>query len=365
MSKKFLAIVLVLTSCFKKNNTNESADNLEFTYTFDTVSIKSEPHLFNLSHGIPMVKLSQDEHYLYFFDDYNLGLEKINLDKNEFELSIPLEKEGPKGIGATFDYVPDDNGTIQLLTLKNLLSIDEQGILINSHPSFLENFDLKKESRFLQGAKISDDSQFIYGLASSLNQKQTLRWFNLKDNAFNEVFLDSMAYRKSLEIDLGRLKLSGMQEAAYFDSQIFVYHDDGIDFYVLDPISLNLKFHDFKPTKIPKRKEGNYPKSGSTADILNILEMEKLEINYYRMVYDSSKKRYYRIASQKRENQIQGGIPNQFLLIFSDDFKLIHEEDLSNLPFSITTYFVQKGKFWVFNKESEELEFFVFDFHLN
>ncbi|MBB6326437.1 hypothetical protein FHS59_002065 [Algoriphagus iocasae] len=366
MNRILLFFVLIaIVACEENGRKAENPITLEFEFSYDTVTINSGEHLFNLGHGIPKVKLSQDEQYLYFFDDYNLALDKIDLEKKEFVLTIPFEKEGPKGIGATFDYIPDENGNIQLLTPKRLFSIDEKGVLNSNFPSYHSIFEMGFESRFFEGARISPDSQFLFGLTTSTNGNQSLAWVNLKDTVFHVSPLDSMAYRKSLEIDLGRLTISGMQEAEYFEHHILVYHDDGIDFYALDLNSKSLEFHDFEPTKVPKRKDGKYPKSGSTADLTKILEMEGLEINYSRIVYDSSYKRYYRIASKKRENQVRAGIPNQFLLVFSDDFKLIHEEDLSNLPFSITTYFVREGKFWVFNKETEELEFFVFDFNFN
>lgn len=358
-------VVLGIVSCSEKSNKTKVQISFEFSYDLEMVNIYAGEHLFNLAHGIPKTKLSPDEKFLYFFDDFNLALEKINLENKEFVLSIPLEKEGPKGIGATFDYVPNEDGTIQFLTQKSLFSIEESGKLLSTSPTLSSIFKVENEKQFFQDAKISKDHQILFSLPFSGKESQSLGWINLKDSIFHEVFLDSMAYRKALEINLGRLTLSGMLETEYFGNKIFIYHDDGIDFYVLDPTSKSWNFYDFEPTTIPKRKEGNYPKTGSTSDATKILELEGLEINYNPLVYDSANKRYYRIASIKRENQIRGTIPDQFLLIFSEDLKLIHEENLSQLPFSVVTYFVRKGKFWVQNRDAEELEFFVFDFKLN
>ncbi len=366
MNRTLLALIFLgFFSCGRNIIENKESNESGFSYQLDTVKIDPGNHLIYLAHGIPKTKLSPDEKFLYFFDDYHLALEKINLENREHVHSIPLEKEGPKGIGATFDYVPNEDGTIQFLNPKSLFSIDESGKLLSTSPTLSSIFKVGNEKQFFQDAKISKDHQFLFGLPFSGKESQSLGWINLKDSIFNEVFLDSMAYRKALEINLGRLTLSGMLEAEYFVNQIFIYHDDGIDFYVLDPTSKSWNFYDFEPTTIPKRKEGNYPKTGSTSDVTKILEKEGLEINYGSLVYDSANKRYYRIASKRRENQLKGAIPDQFLLIFSEDYKLIHEESFSQLPFSVVTYFVREGKFWVQNRDTEELEFFVFDFKMN
>ncbi|MBN3581612.1 DUF4221 family protein [Algoriphagus aestuarii] len=359
----FFFLVFILFACNPENK-RENTAKIDFSFILDTVHIDAGKHLFYLGHGLPKIKLSDNEQSLYFFDDFNLAFDKIDLEKRKFVLSIPLQKEGPKGIGSTFDYLPGKEGIIDLLTPKSLFSINENGSLINEFPTIRSTFNKRADSEFFQEAKISNDSLFLYGLTNSKKVKQSLGWINLKDSIYNEVFVDSMAYRKALEIELGRLTISGMQEAEYLDNKIIVFHDDGIDFYVLDPISKSWEFHDFQPTIVPKRKEGKYPKTGANSDVKKILELERLEINYGKLVYDRVNNLYYRIASKKRENQVFGGIPDQFLLVFSKDYKLIHEENLSNLKFSLSTYFVRKGKIWVFNNEAEELQFLVIDINL-
>ncbi|WBL42850.1 DUF4221 family protein [Algoriphagus halophytocola] len=361
----YLAGLLLLLSCSQHREQNHDERKLSFSYELDTLRVDSQNHLFNLAHNLPMVKLSPDGRYLYFFDDYNYALDKVDMISMKYDLSVPLEKEGPKGVGNSFDFAPKDDGTIQLLTEKALIKIDGSGNLLNASPVLSSIFDVEKEKQFFRYAKISSDQRFLFGLTSSIKQEQYLGWIDLVDSLYHEVLPDSMRYRENLKVDLGRLSLSGMFEPEYLNNRIVLYHDDGIDFYTLDPASRTWVFHDFSPGLIEKRKAGNYPNKGSMEDLPKILEMEKLEINYRRLVYDSKNKRYYRIASKRRENQTRGTVPNQYLLVFSEDFKLIHEEDMSDLPISLHSYFVREGKFWIRNQETEELEFLVFEFSLN
>ncbi|SFT76773.1 protein of unknown function [Algoriphagus locisalis] len=360
-----LFIILSIVGCAEKSQKSGQLKDLEFSYTIDTVSIDPGEHLFFLGHGLPKAKLSPDERYLYFFDDYNTTFDKVDLVENKYAGTIPLDKEGPKGIGSGFDYAINPDGSFLVLTRKNLLHIDEKGDLLTSEPIVDSLFEIDQEKQFFRYAQLSSDQRYFFGLTSANNQGRLLGWIDRLDSMYHEVKADSMAYTENLKIDLGAMSISGIKEVKYLNKKILLFHDEGIDIYSLDPTDGNWEFHDNNPKLIEKRKPGNYSKTGEIADASKILAEKNLEVYYHPMVYDSENKRYYRVASKKRENQSRGTVSDQVLFIFSEDFELIHEEDLSDFSTPLTGYFIRDGKFWMKNNDTEELEFLVFDFQLN
>ncbi|WP_339866978.1 DUF4221 family protein [uncultured Algoriphagus sp.] len=359
-----LFIILSIVGCAGKSQKSAQLKEFAFSFSIDTVSIDPGEHLFFLGHGLPKAKLSPDERYLYYFDDYNTTFDKVDLVENKYAGTIPLNKEGPKGIGSTFDYAINPDGTFLVLTGKSLLHLGEKGDLLTSAPIVDSLFEIDREKHFFRYANISSDQRYFFGITSANNQERYLAWIDRKDSIYHEVRADSMAYTESLRINFGGLSISGIKEVKYFNNKFLLFHDEGIDIYSLDPTDGNWEFHDNNPKLIEKRKSGNYSKSGEIEDAAKILAQKNLEVNYQPLVYDVKNNRYYRVASKKRENQARGTVSDQFLLIFSEDFKLIHEVDFSDFPIALGRYFIREGKFWMRNNDTEELEFFVFDFEL-
>lgn len=362
-----LFIILSIFSCGSKSQESEQLKKFEFSYNVDTVSIDPGEHLFYLAHGLSRIKLSPDERYLYYYDDYNIAFDKVDLMENKYAGTIRLDKEGPKGIGSGFDYAINSDRTFAVFTRKSLLHLDERGDLLTSIPIVDSLFDIDLEKEFFRYANISPDQRYFFGLTSSKEQKENLGWIDRMDSIYHEVRADSMAYTEDLKIDFGGILIVSSKKAEYLDNKIILSHDDGIDIYSLDPKNGNWEFHDNNPKLVEKRKPGNYSKSGEleNGEGEKILIQKGLEVRYHPLVFDTKNNRYYRVASKKRENQARGTVSNQYLLIFSEDFELIHEEDFSDFPIALGRYFIRDGKFWMRNDETEELEFFVFDFELN
>ena len=363
---KYLSIFIILSivGCNGNRQKGDLVKEFEFSYNVDTVSIDPGDHLFYLAHGLPRIKLSPDERYLFYYDDYNSTLEKVDLVENKYAGTIPLDKEGPKGIGSGFDYAINADETFAVFTRKSLLHLDENGELLSSIPIVDSLFEIDLEKQFFRYADISTDQQYFFGLKPSTRQEPYLGWIDRKDSIYREVKPDSMAYTEGLKIDLGIMSISGIKEVKFLNNKILLFHDDGIDIYSLDPKNGDWDFHDNNPKLVEKRKPGNYPKSGEIEDGAKILELKNLEVNYQPLVYDTKNKRYYRVASKRRENQARGTVSDKFLLIFSEDFDLIHEEDFSDFPIALGRYFIREGKFWMRNNGTEELEFLIFDFEL-
>lgn len=359
----FLFLGLFALAC--NSSSKGSGSEYKLDYTVDTLRIDSKDHLFYLAHNIPAAKLSPDERYLYFYDGYMHSMDQVDLEKREYVSTIQLDSDGPKGVltRLQMDYIPKANGNLYFFTQRNFIELDPKGNLVYESASLESMFEVASEKRFYDWAKLSQDLNFLFGLSSSWKQKQMLGWIDLRDSNYNEISLDSMSYRDDLKIKLDNgATVGSLISAEYLDNKIIVSHADGIDVYKLNPDTKEKRFIDNYPQLIDRRKPGNYPKSGK---FLEVLPLKSLEINYGELVFDEVNKKYYRIANKKRENQAEY-VPakDKYLLIFDENLTLIHEEDISDLDFQYSQYFVRAGKLYFFQNQNDELEFLVFDLKL-
>lgn len=359
----FLAIVLI--SCNSEKN-GEKAKDLTFSYTVDTVQIHAENHLFFLGYGLSQPRLSTDDRYLYFFDRIAHAIEKVDLIDEEYVSTMYLDKEGPKGIAWPQDYVPKADQSFYFVTQRNFVELDTNGELIEFSDKPESVFTVPDDKNFFRGSRVSPDLQYLFGITNNFKESQMLGWIGMDDSVYREMPIDSMGYRDKLVVNLGRTKMRSQIDAVYLNGKITVFHGDGIDLYTLDPKSEKAIFHDFDIKLVEKRKPGNFPKNVElgTEESKNAIELSRKEVSFRSIVYDSTNHLYYRVASKWTESQSIKDIPHQYLFIFDENLNLLHEEDLSGFPAKIFEYFASNGKLWVHNRETEELEFFVFDFEL-
>ncbi|MDF2156375.1 DUF4221 family protein [Algoriphagus sp. CAU 1675] len=347
---------VVLVSCQEKSL--EKTDPIQFKISIDTFSIDSQDHLLFVGYGIPKAKLSQDERLLFFYDYMNHSIETIDLEENKWIQSLYLEKEGPKGVmdRSRFDFIPLTDSTFRFFTQRNFIELNQRNELLFESPRFDSMVRIAPEKNFEAWAKLSSDKRYLVGLTSSFKQDQMLGWVDFKDSVYREARLDSMDYRKDLEIKNSRVIISSQISADFIQEKFFVYHADGIDVYRIDPKTGVAKFKDNSPHLFPRRKSGNFPKTAELGEFDAVFEKKELEISYRDLVFDQENQLFYRFAGM---NAPETGRSLQYFMIFDKEMNLIHEMDVSEMGIGFLEYFVRKGRLYVRNKETEELEFFV------
>lgn len=355
----YIGLLILLIAC---NNSGPSDKSFQkFTYSIDTLTIDSKEHLLFVGYGVPMAKLSEKERFLHFYDPLNHAIEKIDLENEEWVNTLFLDKEGPNGVldHNRFDYIPISDSSYRFFTKKNFKDLSLSNNLIKTSQAIDSLVKISEENETQFSSLISSNLQYLYGLTSDFKQEQKLVWIDLEDYTFKEGHLDSMKYRENYKISLDGMIVSGMIGSTFLNEKFFVYHSDGIDLYEIDPKSGNKRFIDNYPEITPRRKAGNFPRNAEKSEAVKALELMSLEIDYKELVFDKENQRFYRIASQQTENK---GRTKVYLLIFDHELNLISEMDLSSIEMkNSANYFTRKGKLYFLNKETEDLEFFVFD----
>lgn len=340
-------------------NSSNQANYIPFTYSIDTVTIDNGEHLI-FTGGTPLKKFSSSERYFHYYDFLSHAIEKVDLESNSWVHKFYMDKEGPNGIldKGRFDYIPISDSSYQFFTQKNFREISYSNELIKDSPPLENLIQMPEETDFKSNGHLSDDMKYLFGLSSNHKNSQTLVWIDLEEYQLQESSLDSMNYRKEFEISLNNSKISGIIDSDFLKNNIYVFHADGIDIYKINPKSGKTWFIDNNPRITPKRKKGNYPKQIELSDFSKVMNLKNLEINYKNLVFDETNQRFYRFATQNTENN---GKRKTYLLIFNENLDLISELDLTELGINVTHYFSRKGKLYLQNIETEDLEFFIFD----
>lgn len=350
---------ILLLAC--KNSESVDSQLQKFTYTIDTLRIESGDHLLSVATGIPKAKLSKDERYLFYYDYNAHSIEKIDLENAAWVTTLDMDKEGPKGVmdRSRFDFIPLTDSSFRIYTKKTFKDFSISNELLNSSLPLDSLIEIPEKLEIQNSGQISSDLKFLYGLTSDFRQEQKLVWIDLEDYSLQETGIDSMDYRENFKIILDGMSVSGMIASTFSNERIYVYHSDGIDAYEVDPKSGEKRFIDNQPQITPKRKEGKFPKQAQKSELAKVLELKNLEVYYHDLVYDKINQGFYRIATRKTENK---GRTQVYQLIFDQELNLISEVDLTDLGIdNLANYFVRKGRIYLQNKETDELEFFVFD----
>jgi len=101
----FAFSVLLLFSCGGNTEEKNKADLSNLTFSLDTVMVNSGEDFINLKYGIWGSAISQDQKYLYNWNQETAELDKINLDQLILEGKIKFEKEGPNGVGSYISWI--------------------------------------------------------------------------------------------------------------------------------------------------------------------------------------------------------------------------------------------------------------------
>jgi len=100
----YLAVLAGFFACSEKDAASNSDRSIEFSYSLDTVMIDSEDEFIYLNWSLISSGLAQDSRLLYNFDQAKTAIQFIDLKNLVLETTLPLEVEGPNGIGARLMY---------------------------------------------------------------------------------------------------------------------------------------------------------------------------------------------------------------------------------------------------------------------
>lgn len=367
---------LFLFSC-EKTVKEDVKDYSKISIAMDTVVVDPGDEIINLKYGLFNNTMSEDNKFLFLWNQGETTLDKINLEELRLEKKIQFEKEGPNGVGMYMGWMSFLNEDAILMASMGKFSLfNLSGEKIREYKNTKEIFEvdsLSEDEYFLKNPIIIENGDIIYGYLG-----------HFKDNNF--VFSKADFKEKKLR----RFDLEGSQELPDYKI-VFITGNMGSTIgseksvkkagdliilsssaynrlYVLDLKKDSIYQVDYTPNLTPTGKKGGYPeKLDSEKRFKELMAEIDAEINFQPPVWDEKNRKFYRFSFETPHSETNEGplfrsadqkpISKVYLSIFDENFNLLGETLLDELKHVPNTVFVRDGKIWIYENVDDELGF--------
>jgi hypothetical protein len=368
----YLLLVFALVSCSTGSDSKkEREENINFSYNLDTVWVDSGEEFIYLNWSLISSGLSQDGRLLYNFDQAKTAIQFIDLENLVMEKTLPLEVEGPNGIGARLMYgiYAANEGNIVLSDNYYVSVVDEEG---NKSFGFrFNNYDYDGEKfpngmNITWGEAVAKDGKTIFWLYGSEKMDRSpsgVAIFNLETKTVSikpiEIFQELDPYRVYFSINgqpsgigYADIHLQVKNDSLLFSNSV----TNKVYFYHLSTDSITTKTYESKFTA--QVAAGNYPdRTDSEQEYVDVIKAMEKEVNYGPLFFDDQNDIYWRFAKEMDRMKGDTIVFKTVLTAFDSDFNQLHEELLPSDFTLPSTYFARKGMIYTFLNIDDELAF--------
>lgn len=370
----FFTLLIVFSACQPDKSDISEANSLIFSYEIDTVQIDSKDYFFYLSEGLGRSFLAKDGKTLYNLNQQKPQLEVIDLATLALKDTIPLEREGPSGIGTDPFYE-----AFQVTESEDIFFfVWRELVKLKANRSGVEKFrfenlkfigdSLQPDEAIRYEGLITEDGKFyfsFYGKASDSHSRLGLVRIGLEDQSLKKINLPIFEDLVPYEI-----KLQSSNEYPYTyvepiyltqaEDQLLVSASPFNEIYSVDIASVEFEKHLFNSLITPNRVEITYKtlESSEARQTEAIWERWK-QVSFYGLNWDNESKKFWRITNQTfMESETK---PNQIFLTFFDrDLKQLGEIKLPEEWKKRGVSFFSQGMYWQFENLSDEISFIRF-----
>lgn len=368
----FPIILAALTSCGPKNSAeNTEATTIDFTYELDTVMVDAGDNFIYLNRNLNSSGETHDGKYLYNFDPIKIALQVIDLENLVLEKSIPLELEGPNGIGSEFisEVFVTTDGDIILSDDFTISVIDNDG---NKSFGFKYGKHDFKGEKLPEGKEIQSNEAFskdgkklvaLYGEFMLDEYEDGVAVFDLENKLFHfkplDIFKELEEHITILVID--DYEVSGSYIPIYLqlkgDSLIYSNSAKNVIYFLnLKTDSLTHKIYQSQYTS--PEASGKYPKrTESKEEYRKIGKERNKEVSYGSIFFDDQNDLYWRFAKEMDHMKGDTIQYKTVLTAFDPEFNQLHEELLPSDFVLSYKYFARKGMIYTFLNIEDELAF--------
>jgi len=374
--KKILPLLslILLAACDEKERTgkSESVNIIEsLTYTVDTLIVDPGENILFVN----SLAVSPDRKTLLNFNSTKSELDVIDLDQLFIRDRIPLEKEGPLGIGKYPHGIQvTDTGELFFFDFSDLRKLNEEkdSLTIFQFSKIEYGGDGLAENEELKFSLLvsisTDGSKYFapYGEQDFQKANTGLAIVELGTMELKKVPLDlferSNKYVRSFIVG-GKLQSQSMEMLDFYqikDKLIISSHNFNEAFlYDLTTDSLTHKVYSSKLTanakKVRERNEGN-----TFEEMLEMADEAEKEVDFGSFMYDDKSDKVFRFTRDLHRMIGDSAAYKSVITIFDSDLNQLYEEEIDfNRPgFS----FFKDGKLWSYVNVGDELGFAVFTF---
>ncbi|MCE7055929.1 DUF4221 domain-containing protein [Algoriphagus sp. AGSA1] len=374
--KKLIPLILLtllslpmLFSCGSGSSDTEGKSDFTFSFTMDTIQVDPGDHLVFISNYMSSAAVGPDKKILYNLNTKAPELEIIDLETMTYQESIPLEKEGPAGIGT---YVSD-------------LAVSEKGdFIFQGYQSFvkansdLDHYELFKfQAENLKGDSLAEKEGVDFGSISSRDGNYLFATYSAQEfggatKGLAIVDLKTMELRKIPIAELeslvdfninqfadGNPRMSTIERVWILEEngKIYLTNTARNEAFIFDLKSDSLEKKSFHSTLTSDSKKGLYTKHTNSDKEMNDAWTEKnKEVNFNNLVYDHTNKKFWRVSTEMDRMIADSVVTKEVLTIFDQDLNQLHEEKIEfNISQSLA--FFKEGTLYSFINLEDELGF--------
>jgi len=359
-------------SCGESSDSeSKTAAAIDFSYSLDTIQVDSGEDFVFLNWDLKASGLSQDGKYLYNFDQVNTAIQFINLEMLVLEKTLPLEVEGPNGIGTDRVYNIYSTASENLVLTDNytVAVIDKDGnksLGFQYGSSDFQGEKLPEALRITYEEFISEDGSTLitsYGDQEMNKSPQGMTFFDLNNKRFSYksiptfTELDPYLFKYYFEGQLAGINYAKIHLILKKDSIIYSNSvTNKVYFYNFSTDSITSKVFESKFTT--QKAPGNFSnRADSPEEYTDSDNARQKEVDYGPLFFDDQNEVYWRFAKEMDRMQGDTILFKTVLTAFDPDFNQLHEELLPSdfvLPYK---YFARKGMIYTFLNIDDELAF--------
>lgn len=358
--------LLVFFACGEKDENSSENLDFAFSYTIDTVQVDPGDHLVYITGYMTTATPSLDKKVLYNLNPKSPELEIIDLDAMAFQESIPLEKEGPEGIGNYIsDLVVTDQGDFFFIGYESLVKSNpglDQYKRFSFQADKLSGDKLEENEGIDFGAIPSKDGNYFFGTYS-------VQMFQGKIGGLAIVDLNEMSLKKipipELEnlVDFninqyqdGRPMMSATEWIWLneVDGKLYLTNSTRNEAFIYDPKLDSLFKKEFQSSITDNAKKGLYTKeTNSDEEMSKAMKEKNKEVNFNELIYDDTNEKFWRVSSDMDRMIADSVVTKNILTIFDKDLNQIHEEKIDFNITSMLSFFKEGTLYSYINLEDE------------
>lgn len=356
----------IICSC---QNENTDFDGMGEEYRIDTVMITTGDELLYLGDQFKFLgysDISSDKSELFILDYENTKLISIDLVNNKLDKIIPLEKEGPDGVG---DWVSElqvvNDSTLTLMGNNSMIFINLDGKLIkkiNIEHLFYFNDDLLRS--YLKGGFLYKENRF-YLFPSEIGSLPSQLMIYNSDNDSYKLFFNPYAdllksnasktwINKSEFLKIPQFYLNEGPSGVILTSttlpQLFIFSDQENTF--------NEVFSDSKYFEEVEKSDKILDVYGQEATDEWQKEQGK-KMRYLLPEWDNKTKHLFRWAYKLASDGINY---ENYLFISDSTYKLVGEYHIKGIKMKPKKMLIIGSKIYIAANFEDELGFLVYDF---
>ncbi|SFO30752.1 protein of unknown function [Algoriphagus ornithinivorans] len=373
----FNLFLVGLFSCGGKIDSNNQDISEEISYNIDTVIIDAGDQFLYLSEALGRSYLSKNGKTLYNLNQKVPHLEVIDLSILKLNGIIPMEREGPVGIGAYnfYDKVQVlENGEIFIFAwdVISKLSADRKSV---------EKFRFSAEN--LKGDRLEEDEEIKYEGIISEDGKSLFTFYGKSNEPSSRlglalIDLDKMGLRKvelPLFQELKKFEIKTEKEpyAKYpyiyvlpifltqSSDQLLVSSSAFNEVYKVDISSGTYSHLTFSSSITANEIELKYStEARSSFEAREAIREIWKQVSFRKFVWDQQTKKYWRLTNQMEINEEDESTDNVTLTFFDQYLNQKGEVSLPENWRILGAPLISQGMYWQFLNIDDEVAFVRF-----